>query len=92
MNYKALIIDVAARSGLHTDIVLRVLYHLPDALTQMEIGDDVRTPLGVFRMTHSPERPIILPDQSSTAVVASKTLVKLKPGGRLRIGASPDEG
>jgi len=91
MNYKKLVVDVAARSGLHTEIVTRVLYHLPDALLQMEVGGDVRTPLGVFRMTHTPERPITLPDQKSTAIVTAKTWVKLKPGGRLRVDPPPED-
>jgi nucleoid DNA-binding protein len=85
MNYEQLIVDVAKRAGLHTEVVRKVLFHLPDTLLQMEEGDDVRTPLGVFRMTSSKARTITLPDQQSTAVVPAKTVVKLRSGSRLQI-------
>ena len=85
MTYKELVTDIAARSGLHTAVINKTLHYLPEALLQMGIGDDVRTPLGVFRMTHTPERPITLPDQKSTAIVPKKTWVKLKPGNQLQV-------
>ena len=90
MNYKKLVADVAQRAGLHTEIVSRVLYYLPDALLHLEVGDGVRTPLGVFRMRHTPERPITLPDQKSQAIVAEKTIVKLRSGSRLRVDENED--
>jgi nucleoid DNA-binding protein len=85
MNYEKLLADVAKRAGLHTEVVRRVLFHLPDSLLQMEVGDDIRTPLGVFRMTQSKARQITLPDQETVATVPAKTIVKLKSGSRLKI-------
>jgi len=85
MTYDQLIADVAKRTGLHTEIVRRVLFHLPDSLIQMDVDDVVRTPLGVFRMTQSKQRKILLPDQESIADVPSKTTVKLRSGSRLKL-------
>ena len=85
MTYDQLIADVAKRTGLHTEVVRRVLFHLPDALIQMDVGDVVRTPLGVFRMTQTEQRKILLPDQESIANVPSKTTVKLRSGSRLKL-------
>jgi len=76
---------VAKRTGLHTEVVRRVLFHLPDSLIQMDVGDVVRTPLGVFRMTQTEQRKILLPDQESIANVPSKTTVKLRSGSRLKL-------
>ena len=91
MNYKDLVADVAQRSGLRTDVVGKVLFHLPDALIQMEVGHAVRTPLGVFRTTYTPERPVTLPDQKSTAIVPARTLVRLRSGSRLQVKNEDDE-
>jgi len=85
MSYDDLIADVGKRTGLHTEVVRKVLFHLPDALLQLETGDTVRTPLGVFRMTESNARKITLPDGENTATVPAKTIVKLKSGSRLKI-------
>ena len=85
MTYDQLIADVAERTGLHTEVVRRVLFHLPDSLIQMDVGDVVRTPLGVFRMTQTEQRKILLPDQESIANVPSKTTVKLRSGSRLKL-------
>jgi len=85
MTYDQLIADVAKRTGLHTEVVRRVLFHLPDSLIQMDVGDVVRTPLGVFRMTQTEQRKILLPDQESIANVPSKTTVKLRSGSRLKL-------
>ena len=84
MNYEDLIADVAQRTGLHSDYVRRVLFHLPDALMTMQVGDDVRTPMGVFRMAESKARTIVLPDQTTTAQVPAKTVVKLRSGSRMK--------
>ena len=85
MDYETLIDDVAELSGLHTEVVRRVLFFLPDALMEMEVGETVRTPLGVFRMAQTHSRPITLPDRKSTAVVSAKIVARLKPGMRLII-------
>jgi len=84
MTYDDLVTRIAHQTGLHSDVVKKVLYRLPDALLELPVGDDVRTPLGVFRMTKRHERPITLPDGETQAVVAQRTAVKLKAGARLQ--------
>jgi nucleoid DNA-binding protein len=84
MTYEDLIVRVADQSGLNSEVVRRALFHLPDVLLQLGVGDDVRTPLGVFRMTQSQSRNVMLPDGKTEALVPAKTVVKLKPGSRLR--------
>jgi len=85
VNYKKLVKDLAQRTGLHSEIIIRVLFYLPDSLLQMREGDKVRTPLGTFKKHRTKERPITMPDRQSTAVVPAKVTVRLKPGTRLRV-------
>lgn len=85
MNYDDLIAAIAERSGLHSDIVKKVLFHLPDALLQMGVGGSVRTPLGVFRMIFTEARESVLPDRETETLIPAKITVKLKPGNRLKI-------
>ena len=85
MNYDKLVADISVRSGQSRDSVREVLFHFPDALLLLGVGDDVRTPLGVFRMTKSPERNLTLPDGETVSRVPSKVQVKLRPGVRLKI-------
>lgn len=83
MTYDELVTRLAHQTGLRSDAVKKVLYRLPDVLRELAVGDDVRTPLGVFRMTERHERPITLPDGETQAVVSRRAAVKLKAGSRL---------
>lgn len=85
MSYDELIADIAERSGLHSDIVKKVLFHFPDALLMIGIDQSVRTPLGVFRMTYTEARESVLPDRKTKTTIPAKITVKLKPGQRLKI-------
>ena len=84
MSYDELVDDIAKRAGLSSDIVKKVLFHLPDALLQLGLGNKVRTPLGIFRMVKHQGRKVMLPDQSREAVVPDKVMVKLRPGSRIK--------
>lgn len=83
MTYDDLVADMARRSGLHSEVVKRVLVHLPEALQDLEIGDAVRTPLGVFRKVRRDPRTVMLPDGKTSAEVSELTVVKLKPGAKM---------
>ena len=83
MSYDELITRLAIRSGVHSELVRKVLVHLPDTLLDLGIGDKVYTPLGVFRKIVRKARPIVLPDGKTEALVGRKVLVRLKPGTRL---------
>jgi len=85
MNYAKLVADVAVRARLTDEVVREVLFFLPDALLQLDVGDNVRTPLGVFRMAEGKERQITLPDGVTQATVPAKVQVKLRPGTRLKL-------
>ena len=89
MNYEQLLAEVAKESGLNSEVVRRVLFHVPDALLRLPVGDTVRTPLGVFRMTQTQGRTVMLPDGKTPATVPPKTVVKLRPSARLKL---EDEG
>ncbi len=84
MTYDELVTRLAHQTGLHSDVVKKVLYRFPDVLRELPVGEDVRTPLGVFRMNERRERPITLPDGTTKAVVAKRAAVKLKAGARLK--------
>lgn len=84
MTYKELVVRLARQTGLHSDVVKRVLVRLPEVLMDLPDGDEVRTPLGVFRMTRRKSRPIKCPDGTTQAIVPEVVVVKLKPGVNLR--------
>jgi len=83
MTYDRLVIRLAKMTGLHTEVVRRVLFFFPEALMEMKDGGEVRTPLGVFKKGKRKARPILLPDGKTPAVVAGQTVVKLRSGQRL---------
>ena len=91
MTYEELILEVTKKSGLHSSAVRGTLFHLPDALLLLGVGDSVKTPMGVFRVLQSPSRNVVLPDGGTIARVPSKTVVKLKPGRRLQKVVSSDD-
>ncbi len=91
MTYKELLTDMGARTGLHTEMIHKVLYHLPDSLLLLEIGETVKTTLGWFHMTESKGRVVILPDGKSTSNLLPKVVVRLKPGPRLKVLLEEDE-
>lgn len=87
MTYKALIADISKRTGLKPKIVKKVLSATPEALLEMEEGDHVRTPLGVFRMTRREKRNVKLPD-GPVAEIDPMLVVRLKPGNRIKSSVS----
>lgn len=80
MTYNDLVEDLAIQASQSRRAIREVLEALPVCLMQMEDGDDVRTPLGVFRKVHSPARDITLPDGETKSRVPEKRVVRLKPG------------
>lgn len=84
MTYDELVTRLAHRTGLHSDVVKKVFAYLPEALMELPVGEDVRTPLGVFRKTQRNGRVITLPDGATTAEVAPKAIVRLRPGAKLK--------
>ena len=84
MTYDDLVDAIASRSGQSTESVREVLTHLPDVLVQLDIGEDVRTPLGVFRKVQTRRRSIMLPDGETKATVPGRVTIKLRPGVRLK--------
>lgn len=91
MTYDDLVARLAHQTGLHSDLVKKVLVHLPDALMELTVGGSVRTPLGVFRRTRRKTRQVVLPDGKTSAMISEMSVVKLKPGSRLRSGeGDPD--
>lgn len=84
MSYDELVTLLARRTGLHSDVVKRVLVYLPEVLQELPPGDDVRTPLGVFRKSQRKARDILLPDGVTRAKVAGQTLIRLRPGSKMK--------
>ena len=92
MTYDDLVAEVARLSGMHSDVVRRVLVRLPEVLHDLPLGDSVRTPMGTFRKTKREPRTVILPDGKTPSQVTERIVVKLKPSGKLVIGESEDSG
>jgi nucleoid DNA-binding protein len=83
MTYDDLIANLSDRTGLRTEDIKRVLYHLPDALGELKPKEKVWTPLGHFRKVRSEARKVLLPDRTTEVDVPAKSFVKLKPNSRL---------
>lgn len=84
MKYDELVKDIAESTGQTQAAVRAVLFAFPDALIQLDPGEEVRTPLGVFRMTIRQRRAVTLPDQRTMAEIPEAWIAKLKPGIKLR--------
>lgn len=83
MKYEKFVSKVAAQAGVSQEAVRDVLYVLPDVLIELDDGEEVRTHLGVFRMTRRKARTVTLPDRKRTAQVPEAQIVKLRSGTRL---------
>lgn len=66
------------------DLVREVLRAMPSGFIDMDEGDWVKTPLGVFRVTRRKTRPVRVPNSTEVAEVPPALVVKLRPGGKLR--------
>lgn len=86
MTYDALVARLAQRTGLHSDVVKKVLWYFPDVLGELAVGGLVLTPLGAFRMTERQPRTTLLPDGKTVVAVSHQRIVKLRPGARLKSG------
>ena len=84
MKYEALVLAVSNSSEVDPDTVRAVLFSLPDGLQALPIGDKVRTPLGVFRMTKRAPRKVTAPGKKHPVKVGAELVVKLHAGTRLR--------
>jgi len=65
-------------------LVREVLQAIPSAFQDLEEGDRVKTPMGVFRMTRRKSRLVRIPNSEEYAEVPSALVVKLRPGKQLR--------
>ena len=84
MQYKELVDQVADQTGYDPKIVRDVLSALPDALIELNEGEQVRVPFGVFRMTKRVARSVFIPTSDDEVHVPEALVVKLKAGTRLR--------
>lgn len=85
MTYDDLVSEVARLAGALPEEVRSVLHHLPEVLMHLEVQEQVRTPLGTFVKKAGTRRVIRMPDQIQMAEVPAKVVVKLRPGGKLRL-------
>ncbi len=99
MKYNQLIERVSQLSTVHPIIVRKVLYSLADALVSLTLGEQVRTPLGAFRMTQRKSRTVTVPQQKQegeapkpekTAAVPAQFVVKMRASSRLRKPVTTD--
>lgn len=83
MRYAKLLERVAELAGVDAEVVRRVLHVLPDAIMELDEGDNVRTQLGVFRLLR--ERPRRTKDPQGRWTWSRERLVaRIRPGERLR--------
>ena len=83
MTYDAMVAKVAKKLGTNSYTVKAVLAAVPEILVALRHREQIRTPLGVFRMTRRIPRSVIMPNGREVKIPA-EMVVKLKPGGRLR--------
>jgi len=84
MTYDKLVARVADATGQSPETVRDILYAVPDALVTLVEGEQVRTPLGVFRLMRRHARPVIPPGGVVPMRVDAELVCKLRPGLRLR--------
>lgn len=91
MTYDVLVSKIARLSGLHTDVIKRVLYYMPNALMTLQQNAMVQTPLGTFRMYPRKARSILLPDGETKSVVPGMKVIRFKASSRLIQLDAPDQ-
>lgn len=84
MRYKDLVDGIAAQTELTAEDVRAVLSALPDTLIELEEGEQVRMPFGVFRMTKRKERAVMTPTSGEKLDIPAEMVVKFRAGTRLR--------
>lgn len=84
MPYDHLVTWISQMSGYPKCAVRAILAEIPDALMEMDEGEFVRTPLGVFRMVRKVARLVNLPGSEKRAVVKERFQVRLDPGTGLK--------
>jgi len=87
--YNQFVSHIADVTGLKPSDVKGVFLAAPEALMQLEEGNWVKTPLGVFRMTRRKPRRLLIPGTDQEAMVDERMVVRLKSGSRLQ--RDPDE-
>lgn len=84
MTYEDFVTKISELSGQPKDTVKDILFYIPDVLIMMAENDMVRTPLGVFKMTHRSSRNILPPNGTDPVLVPEEMVVKMRSGKRLR--------
>jgi len=84
MTYDEMIEGLAEITGQPIEVVKDVLFAIPDVLLDMAEGEKTYTPLGVFYMFKSKNRPVIMPNRIDVVPSHSNFSVKLKPGLRMK--------
>jgi nucleoid DNA-binding protein len=84
MKYPDFLAQVAEKTGHPVDVVKEILFTLPVVLIDLEDKETVRTPLGSFRMARRTARQVKAPKTGKLVDVIGGTVVKLRPGKRLR--------
>lgn len=85
MKYDELCKLMEERSGVSFDAVKAVLSSLPEALSQLEEKEQVRTPLGTFAAWPKESKEILLPTGEKVNRKA-EVVVRLRPGKALKRG------
>lgn len=80
MTYDDLILRTTRISGCPEALVRLVFDAIPDGLTDLEPGDQVRTPLGVFRMVQVTKKRTRLFGKNEWSDGHERIFVRLRPG------------
>lgn len=85
MRYDDFVGRLADLSNQSEEAVREVLFYMPEVLTQLKEGENLRTPLGSFRVKQREARAAIVPPRGTVAFpVVGEMAVKLRSGTRLR--------
>jgi nucleoid DNA-binding protein len=84
MTYEDFVTKIAIVSGHPVEMVRDILFVVPDVLISLPQAENVRTPLGVFRMTTRSARSITPPSGGEPVPIPAEQVIKLKAGTRLR--------
>ena len=84
MTYEKLVEYVAKQAVLPQETVRAVLQALPDALILLKEGEQVRTPMGVFRNVKRAARNVRPPAGGKPVAIPPELVIKLRAGNKLR--------
>jgi nucleoid DNA-binding protein len=87
MLYADFIESMHYRTRISKKDIQLILEAIPGVLLELQKGDNVRLPMGTFRIVHTKERRCVYPEGRGEGVFPEQLVIKMTPSKQLKITA-----